>query len=166
MAIQASLTGHLVLSTLHTNDAASAIQRLMDLGAPYYLLQGTIVGIMAQRLVRTLCPHCKRLDASVDEIKWKALCHPWRAEVPKRIGAPVGCLECRKTGYLGRTGIYEMLKISPTLRAMIRPDIELSKFTEAALKEGMQPLRLSAAMHVARGTTTIEEVMGVLPPID
>ena len=166
MAIQASLTGHLVLSTLHTNDAASAIQRLMDLGAPYYLLQGTIVGIMAQRLVRTLCPHCKRMEAKVDEIKWKALCHPWRAEVPKRIGAPVGCLECRKTGYLGRTGIYEMLKISPTLRAMIRPDIELAKFTEAALKEGMRPLRLSAAMHVARGTTTIEEVIGVLPTIE
>ncbi len=166
MAIQASLTGHLVLSTLHTNDAASAIQRLMDLGAPYYLLQGTLVGIMAQRLVRTLCPHCKRLDAQVDEIKWKALCHPWRAEVPKRIGAPVGCLECRKTGYLGRTGIYEMLKISSTLRSMIHPGIELAKFTEAALKEGMRPLRLSAAMHVARGTTTIEEVMGVLPPID
>jgi general secretion pathway protein E len=166
MAIQASLTGHLVLSTLHTNDAASAIQRLMDLGAPYYLLQGTIVGIMAQRLVRTLCPHCKRLDAKVDEIKWKALCHPWRADVPRRIGAPVGCLECRKTGYLGRTGIYEMLKISPTLRGMIHPGIELSKFTEAALKEGMRPLRLSAAMHVARGTTTIEEVLGVLPPIE
>ncbi len=166
MAIQAALTGHLVLSTLHTNDAASAIQRLMDLGAPYYLLQGTIVGIMAQRLVRTLCPHCKRLDAKVDEIKWKALCHPWRAEVPKRIGAPVGCLECRNTGYLGRTGIYEMLKISPTLRSMINPTIELAKFTEAALKEGMRPLRLSAAMHVARGTTTIEEVLGVLPPIE
>jgi general secretion pathway protein E len=76
MAIQASLTGHLVLSTLHTNDAPSAVQRLMDLGAPYYLLQGTIVGIMAQRLVRTLCPHCKRTDAHVDEIKWQALCHP------------------------------------------------------------------------------------------
>ncbi len=166
MAIQAALTGHLVLSTLHTNDAASAIQRLMDLGAPYYLLQGTIVGIMAQRLVRTLCPHCKRMDAKVDEIKWKALCHPWRADVPKRIGAPVGCLECRKTGYLGRTGIYEMLKISPTLRTMINPAIELAKFTEAALKEGMRPLRLSAAMHVARGTTTIEEVLGVLPPIE
>jgi general secretion pathway protein E len=166
MAIQASLTGHLVLSTLHTNDAASAIQRLMDLGAPYYLLQGTIVGIMAQRLVRTLCPHCKRLDAKVDEIRWKALCHPWRAEVPAHIGAPVGCLECRKTGFLGRTGIYEMFRISPTLRQMIHPTVELAKFTEAALKEGMRPLRLSAAMHVARGLTTVEEVLGVLPPID
>jgi len=166
MAIQAALTGHLVLSTLHTNDAASAVQRLMDLGAPYYLLQGTIVGIMAQRLVRTLCPHCKRLDAQVDEVKWKALCHPWRAEIPPRIGAPVGCLECRKTGYLGRTGIYEMFRVSPTLRSMIHPSVELAKFSEAALKEGMRPLRLSAATHVARGITTIEEVIGVLPLVD
>ncbi len=166
MAIQAALTGHLVLSTLHTNDAPSAVQRLMDLGAPYYLLQGTIVGIMAQRLVRTLCPHCKRTDAHVDEIKWQALCHPWRAEVPSRIGAPVGCLECRKTGYLGRTGIYEMFRVSPALRSMIHPSVELAKFAEAARKEGMRPLRLSAAMHVARGITTIEEVLGVLPLIE
>ena len=166
MAIQAALTGHLVLSTLHTNDAASAVQRLLDLGAPYYLLQGTIVGIMAQRLVRTLCPHCKRLNAKVDEIKWKALCHPWRAEVPERVGAPVGCLECRKTGFLGRTGIYEMFRVTPTLRAMINPSIELAKFSEAALKEGMRPLRLSAAMHVAHGLTTVEEVLGVLPLVD
>ncbi|MFO1493554.1 MAG: GspE/PulE family protein [Lysobacterales bacterium] len=166
MAIQAALTGHLVLSTLHTNDAPAALQRLMDLGTPYYLLQGTIVGLMAQRLVRTLCPHCKRLDGKADEIKWKALVHPWRADVPARVGVPVGCLECRKTGFLGRTGIYEMLRITPTLRSMIHPSVELSKFTEAALKEGMRPLRLSAAAHVARGLTTIEEVLGVLPPID
>jgi general secretion pathway protein E len=166
MAIQASLTGHLVLSTLHTNDAPSAVQRLMDLGAPYYLLQGTLVGIMAQRLVRTLCPHCKRTDGKVDEIKWNALCYPWRADIPEFIGVPVGCLECRKTGYLGRTGIYEMLKVSPTLRSMIHPTTEMAKFAEAARKEGMRPLRLSAATHVARGVTTIEEVIGVLPTIE
>ncbi len=166
MAIQASLTGHLVLSTLHTNDAPSAVQRLMDLGAPYYLLQGTLVGIMAQRLVRTLCPHCKRLDGKVDEIKWNALTYPWRADLPEFIGVPVGCLECRKTGYLGRTGIYEMLKVSPTLRSMIHPTTEMAKFAEAARKEGMRPLRLSAATHVARGVTTIEEVIGVLPTIE
>lgn len=166
MAIQAALTGHLVLSTLHTNDAASAIQRLMDLGVPYYLLQGTIVGIMAQRLVRTLCPHCKRMDGKVDETKWKALVHPWRADLPAHVGVPVGCLECRKTGFLGRTGIYEMFRVTPALRHMIHPTVELAKFTEVALKEGMRPLRLSAAMHVARGVTTIEEVLGVLPVVD
>ena len=166
MAIQASLTGHLVLSTLHTNDAPSALQRLMDLGAPYYLLQGTVVGIMAQRLVRTLCPHCKSINAAPDETKWKALTHPWRVEVPAKIGKPVGCLECRKTGFLGRTGIYEMFRVTPTLRSMIHPSVEMAKFSEAALKEGMRPLRLSAATHVARGITTMEEVLGVLPPID
>jgi general secretion pathway protein E len=166
MAIQAALTGHLVLSTLHTNDAPSAIQRLMDLGAPYYLLQGTLVGLMAQRLVRTLCPHCKRTDAVVDPIRWRALTFPWKVEPPARIGAPVGCLECRKTGFLGRTGIYEMFRITPALRSLIHPSVEMAKFTEAALKDGMRPLRISAAAHVARGVTTIEEVMGVLPPVD
>jgi general secretion pathway protein E len=166
MAIQAALTGHLVLSTLHTNDAPSAIQRLMDLGAPYYLLQGTLVGLMAQRLVRTLCPHCKRTDAVVDPIRWQALTFPWKVEPPARIGAPVGCLECRKTGFLGRTGIYEMFRVTPALRTLIHPSVEMAKFTEAALKDGMRPLRISAAAHVARGVTTIEEVMGVLPPVE
>jgi general secretion pathway protein E len=166
MAIQAALTGHLVLSTLHTNDAPSAIQRLMDLGAPHYLLQGTLVGVMAQRLVRTLCPHCKRTDAAVDPIRWQALTFPWKVEPPARIGAPVGCLECRKTGYLGRTGIYEMFRVTPALRALIHPSVEMAKFAEAALKEGMRPLRISAAAQVARGVTTIEEVMSVLPPVD
>jgi len=151
---------------LHTNDAPSAVQRLLDLGALYYLLQGTLAGVMAQRLVRTLCPHCKRLDGEVDEIKWNALTYPWRADKPESIGVPVGCQECRKTGYLGRTGIYEMLKISPTLRSMIHPNTEMAKFSETARKEGMRPLRLSAATHVARGITTIEEVIGVLPTID
>jgi general secretion pathway protein E len=166
MAIQAALTGHLVLSTLHTNDAPAAVQRLLDLGAPYYLLQSTLVGIVAQRLVRTLCPHCKRCDGEVDPIRWQALTHPWTIEPPKRIGAAVGCLECRKTGFMGRTGIYEMLKLTPTLRARIHPNVELAAFTEVALKEGMRPLRISAAAHVARGVTTLEEVLGVLPPVE
>jgi general secretion pathway protein E len=115
MAVQASLTGHLVLSTLHTNDAPSAIQRLLDLGIPYYLLQGTLLGVMAQRLVRTLCPHCKTSTSEVDIAKWQALTHPWSIEAPKTIGKPVGCLECRKTGYQGRVGIYEIMKVTPVL---------------------------------------------------
>ena len=166
MAIQAALTGHLVLSTLHTNDAPSAITRLLDLGTPYYLLQSTIVGVMAQRLVRTLCPHCKRMDAVVDEARWKALVAPWRVETPKRIAAPVGCLECRNTGFLGRTGIYEIFRLTPSLRAQITQQVDLIKFAEACVKDGMRPLRLSAAAHVARGITTIEEVLHVLPPVD
>ena len=166
MAIQASLTGHLVLSTLHTNDAPAAVQRLLDLGAPHYLLQATLAGVMAQRLVRTLCMHCKTTTDHVDETRWRALTHPWNIPVPKRIGKPVGCLECRKTGYLGRLGIYEMFKLSGTTRAAIQRDTDLMVFTEAVVKDGMKPLRISAAQHVARGLTTMEEVLGVLPPVE
>ena len=166
MAIQASLTGHLVLSTLHTNDAPAAVQRLLDLGAPHYLLQATLAGVMAQRLVRTLCMHCKGTTENVDEARWRALTHPWSIPVPKRIGKPVGCLECRKTGYLGRLGIYEMFKLSSATRAAIQRDTDLMAFTEAVVKDGMKPLRISAAQHVARGLTTMEEVLGVLPPVD
>src|SRR5690348_7263383 len=110
MAVQASLTGHLVLSTLHTNDAPSAVTRLLDLGAPHYLIQSTLAGVVAQRLVRMLCPHCK-VESTQDEDAWRALIHGWELPVPQRVFAPKGCLECRNTGYLGRTGIYEMMPI-------------------------------------------------------
>ncbi len=165
MAIQASLTGHLVLSTLHTNDAPSALSRLLDLGAPHYLIQSTLTGVVAQRLVRTLCPHCK-VEAPIDIGAWDALVHRWRLPPPSKVYAPKGCLECRNTGFLGRTGIYEMMKVSSNVRAMIQPNLELNKLGETALAEGMRPLRVSAAAQVARGVTTIAEVVGVLPPAD
>ena len=166
MAIQASLTGHLVLSTLHTNDAPAAVQRLLDLGAPHYLLQATLAGVMAQRLVRTLCVHCKTSSEQVDEAKWRALTYPWTVPVPKRIGKAVGCLECRKTGYLGRVGIYEMFKLTPTSRQAITKETDLQVFSSIVVKDGMKPLRISAAQHVARGTTTMEEVLSALPPVE
>jgi general secretion pathway protein E len=162
MAVQASLTGHLVLSTLHTNDAPSAVTRLLDLGAPHYLIQSTLAGVVAQRLVRTLCPHCK-VEGTPDVDAWRALTHGWDLAPPERVYVPTGCLECRNTGYLGRTGIYEMMPISPRLRAMISPQLDLAAFNACALAEGMRPLRISASAQVARGITTIEEVMGVLP---
>ncbi|HEX3896230.1 MAG TPA: GspE/PulE family protein [Rudaea sp.] len=165
MAIQASLTGHLVLSTLHTNDAPSALTRMLDLGAPHYLLQSTLTGVVAQRLVRTLCPHCK-VEAPIDVGAWDALVHRWRLAPPAKVYAPKGCLECRNTGYLGRTGIYEMMKISSKVRQMIQANMDLAKLGETALAEGMRPLRVSAAAQVARGVTTIAEVSGVLPPTD
>jgi general secretion pathway protein E len=165
MAIQASLTGHLVLSTLHTNDAPSALSRLLDLGAPHYLIQSTLTGVVAQRLVRTLCPHCK-VESPLDVRAWDALVHRWRLEPPAKVYAPKGCLECRNTGFLGRTGIYEMMKISSRVRGLIQPNLELAKLGETALAEGMRPLRVSAAAQVARGITTIAEVVGVLPPVD
>ncbi|HEX6612317.1 MAG TPA: GspE/PulE family protein [Rhodanobacteraceae bacterium] len=162
MAVQASLTGHLVLSTLHTNDAPSAVTRLLDLGAPHYLIQSTLAGVVAQRLVRTLCPHCK-VEGTQDEAAWRVLTHGWNLPVPARVYAPKGCLECRNTGFLGRTGIYEMMLISAKLRAMISPQLDLGSFSATALAEGMQPLRISAAAQVARGVTTVEEVLNVLP---
>ena len=165
MAVQASLTGHLVLSTLHTNDAPTAVTRLLDLGVPHYLIQSTVTGIVAQRLVRMLCPHCKAA-LPVDARAWDALTHRWNLALPERTQGPVGCLECRNTGYLGRTGIYEMMRLSPKLRQLIQADTDLIKFGEAALTEGMRPLRISAAAQVARGVTTVAEVMTVLPPIE
>ena len=165
MAVQASLTGHLVLSTLHTNDAPSAVTRLLDLGVPHYLIQSTLTGVVAQRLVRTLCPYCKR-EAAQDPHEWAALTHGWSLPVPETVCAPVGCLECRNTGFMGRTGIYEMMKLSPHLRGMISAELDLSGFGQAALDEGMRPLRISAADQVAAGLTTVQEVLTVLPPID
>ena len=165
MAVQASLTGHLVLSTLHTNDAPSALTRLLDLGVPNYLLQSTLTGVVAQRLVRTLCVHCK-VEAPVDERGWAALTHQWDLPLPTRGYGPKGCLECRKTGFMGRTGIYEMMRITAPLRALIQPDMDLAQVGKMALSEGMRPLRVSAAAQVARGVTTLREVMNVLPPIE
>jgi general secretion pathway protein E len=165
MAVQASLTGHLVLSTLHTNDAPSAVTRLLDLGVPHYLIQSTLTGVVAQRLVRTLCPHCKT-EGALDVGAWDALVHRWRVPPPPRVYVAQGCLECRNTGFLGRTGIYEMMRVSSQIRAMIQPAADLSRMGAAALSDGMRPLHLSAAMQIARGITTIAEVVGVLPPVE
>jgi general secretion pathway protein E len=165
MAVQASLTGHLVLSTLHTNDAPSALTRLLDLGVPNYLIQSTLSGVVAQRLVRTLCPHCKA-EAPLDVQAWAALTHRWHLAPPEKVYAPKGCLECRKTGFLGRTGIYEMLRITPPIRSMITANMDLARLMEAAYADGMRPLRASAAAQVARGITTIVEVVNVLPPTE
>jgi general secretion pathway protein E len=163
MAVQASLTGHLVLSTLHTNDAPSALTRLLDLGVPYYLIQSTLTGVVAQRLVRTLCPHCKT-EAALDVQAWAALTHGYHLAPPAKIYGPKGCLECRKTGFLGRTGIYEMLRITPQIRTLIQANMDLARLMQAARADGMRPLRASAAAQVALGITTIAEVVNVLPP--
>ena len=166
MAIQAALTGHLVLSTLHTNDAPSAITRLLDLGVPPYLLSSTIIGVMAQRLLRTLCPHCKKAGGmrAEDEAVWNELVAPWKSKKPSQIFRPVGCLECRMTGYLGRVGIYEILQLSPEIKKLIVHDADLARIREQAAREGMKPLRISGAIKVAAGMTTMEEVMKVAPP--
>jgi len=168
MAIQAALTGHLVLSTLHTNDAPSAITRMLDLGVPSYLLSATTLGIMAQRLVRILCPHCKQAHPATPEDigLWDKLVAPWKANRPAHFHHPVGCLECRMTGYLGRVGLYEILLLSPDMKQTITDGAELAKIRELAYREGMKPLRISGAMKVAAGLTTLEEVVKVAPPVE
>jgi len=115
--------------------------------------------------VRTLCPHCKT-ETKLDVEAWAALTHRWHLAPPEKNYGPKGCLECRKTGFLGRTGIYEMLRISPAIRALIQANMDLAQLMKAAFAEGMRPLRASAAAQVARGVTTIPEVVNVLPPTD
>lgn len=163
MAIQAALTGHLVLSTLHTNDAPTAVTRMLDLGMPSYLINSTLLGVMAQRLVRTLCPHCKAPGEPPDDESWRAITAPWRADKPSHVMSPVGCVECRMTGYRGRIGLYEIMLMSPALRKLVGEATDDSKLREQAYKEGMKPLRVSGAMKIASGFTTAEEVIKVAP---
>ena len=163
MAVQAALTGHLVLSTLHTNDAPSAIARLIEIGVPSYLINATLIGVVAQRLVRRLCPHCKH-ETDIDKRDWEALIKPWTTSPPKKISSAEGCLECRQTGYVGRVGIYEMMPITESLKPEIVDSLDMVKFRKAAIRQGMKPLNLAGAQKVARGLTTIEEVLKVAPP--
>jgi len=164
MAIQAALTGHLVLSTLHTNDAPSAITRMLDLGVPSYLMQSTILGVMAQRLLRTLCPHCKE-QHDLEDSAWEHLTAPWKAAKPRGTTyAAKGCLECRMTGYMGRVGIYETMMMTNELKRVISAQTDLVALQDMAYKEGMKPLRISGALKVAAGVTTVDEVLQTAPP--
>ena len=167
MAVQASLTGHLVLSTLHTNDAPSSITRLHDLGIQPFLTSATILGVMAQRLLRTLCSHCKQaLDVTPDSeiaIQWQELVQPWRAPVPTQVYKAQGCEHCRHTGYQGRVGLYEIMPLSNELKKLVAADANLDTLKQQAYREGVQPLRLSGAKRISEGLTTIEEVMRVVP---
>lgn len=167
MAVQASLTGHLVLSTLHTNDAPSSITRLHDLGIQPFLTSATILGVMAQRLLRTLCTHCKKaVEVTPDSeiaIQWQELVQPWRAPVPTQIYTAQGCEHCRHTGYQGRVGLYEIMPLSNELKKLVAADANLDVLKQQAYREGVQPLRVSGAKRVSEGVTTIEEVMRVVP---
>ena len=162
MAIQAALTGHLVLSTLHTNDAPSAITRLLELGVPHYLLRATLLGVMAQRLVRTLCPHCKA-PVQLDADDWQTLTKPWNAPLPSNAHQAVGCIECRDTGYRGRAGVYEIMLLNDAIKPLITADTDLIALRRQAFKDGMHSLRLSGAQKIAAGLTTLEEVLRVTP---
>ncbi len=161
MAIQAALTGHLVFSTLHTNDAPSAVVRLLELGVPDYLLEATLIGVMAQRLVRTLCPVCKSPDGELSDEVWDSIGGAWKMEKPASVYRPVGCPECRQTGYRGRTGIYELLTVSEGFGRLIRESGEMRTLREQSVKDGMKPLRIAGAMKVVEGVTTADEVLKV-----
>jgi len=161
MAIQAALTGHLVLSTLHTNDSPSAVTRLLELGVPAYLISATVLGIMAQRLVRTLCANCKK-PTKIDPDKWQEFSLGLDVEL-KSPCEPVGCIECRQTGFRGRLGLYEMLEMTDPLKAVIKPQSELSDLRIQSRKDGLKTLRYSGAKQVSMGLTTIEEVVRVTP---
>ncbi|TCS41747.1 GspE/PulE family protein [Reinekea marinisedimentorum] len=164
MAIQAALTGHLVLSTVHTNDAPSAITRMLDLGVPGYLIKSTVLGVMAQRLVRVLCPHCKKAG-EVSDSTWQQLVRPWSAKKPATVYQPEGCLECRNTGYLGRSGVYESFIVDDSLAELIHEGCDPQTLRREAIKKGMLSLRLSGARKVAAGFTTPDEVLRVTPDV-
>ncbi|XID76039.1 GspE/PulE family protein [Alkanindiges sp. WGS2144] len=162
MAIQAALTGHLVLSTLHTNDAPSSLTRLHDLGVQPFLTAATILGVMAQRLVRTLCEHCK-VSTTVDSDAWSQLVSPWKSNPPPQVYQAVGCEQCRGTGYRGRIGLYEILVLSTDMKRLVGDGATLNQIKQQAYREGLQPLRLAGAKKIAEGVTTLEEVMRVVP---
>ncbi len=166
MAIQAALTGHLVFSTLHTNDAVGAVTRLADLGVPSYLIAATVIGVLAQRLARTLCPACKVRDDSITREALGEAVQPWRLTGGVRPYKAVGCLECRHTGYRGRAGLYELLLMSEGARTAVHPNLDAAALRRVGTKEGLRPLRLAGAMKVAEGLTTLEEVLRSTPTLE
>jgi general secretion pathway protein E len=163
MAIQAALTGHLVFSTLHTNDAASAITRLADLGVPPYLISATVIGVLAQRLARTLCPACKQPDDDTSRDLLAEVAKPWRLTGGTRMYKAAGCLECRNTGYRSRVGLYELMQLTPAAREHVHPNYDITALRQQALRDGMRPLRLAGTMKIAEGVTTIDEVLRATP---
>lgn len=159
-AVQAALTGHLVLSTLHTNDAPSSITRLLDLGVPSFLIKATLIGIVAQRLVKKICPDCKEAyEIETSELESLGLDIGKKGVVTLNRGK--GCLKCRGTGYRGRSGIYEVLPVTEKIQALINQESDIRKIREAAIQEGMVTLRENAVKKLLEGITTYQEVLRV-----
>jgi general secretion pathway protein E len=165
MAVQAALTGHLVFSTLHTNDAPAAINRLMELGVPPYLINATMLGVLAQRLVRTLCKNCKQPDDETSRETMDEVVKPWKINGDYRPFKAVGCVECRMTGFKGRMGLYELMTIGETFKDKVTQQPSLDSLRRQAVVDGMRPLRLAGALRVAEGVTTLEEVLSATPPL-
>ena len=166
MAVQAALTGHLVFSTLHTNDAPSAVTRLMELGVPPYLINATLLGVLAQRLVRTLCKQCRAPDTEARPETLAEVVKPWKINGNYQPFKPVGCVDCRMTGFRGRMGLYELLTVSEALKERINQTPSIDNLRRQAVQDGMRPLRLAGALRVAEGLTTLDEVIASTPPLD
>jgi general secretion pathway protein E len=165
MAVQAALTGHLVFTTLHTNDAPSAVTRLMELGVPSYLINATLLGVLAQRLVRTLCPQCKVPDGAAKREALASVIKPWQINGTYQPYKPVGCVDCRMTGFMGRMGLYELLVVTEAFKEKINREPSTDALRRQAVADGMRPLRLAGAMRVAEGLTTMDEVLACTPPV-
>lgn len=158
IAVKASITGHLVISTLHTNSTAASITRLIDMGVEPYLIGDSVVGIIAQRLVRKLCPKCRKAREATDQEK-KLLMVP--ASMPQTVYEPVGCEECGGIGYRGRTAIYEIMPVTAKLRNRIHDKVTADELQEIAVSEGMSTLRMAAAKKVKEGITSCAEMIKV-----
>ena len=165
MAVQAALTGHLVFSTLHTNDAPSAVTRLLELGVPSYLISATLLGVLAQRLVRTLCKQCKVLDDAATRETLAEVVKPWQLNGAYKPFKPVGCVDCRMTGFQGRMGLYELLVVSEAFKEKINREPNTDALRKQAVSDGMRPLRLAGALRVAEGLTVLEEILTATPPL-
>lgn len=158
IAVKASITGHLVISTLHTNSTAASITRLIDMGVEPYLIGDSVVGIIAQRLVRKLCPKCRKAREATDQEK-KLLMVP--ASMPQTVYEPVGCEDCGGIGYRGRTAIYEIMPVTAKLRNRIHDKVTADELQEIAVSEGMSTLRMAAAKKVKEGITSCDEMIKV-----
>jgi general secretion pathway protein E len=165
MAVQAALTGHLVFSTLHTNDAPSAVTRLLELGIPAYLINATLLGVLAQRLVRTLCEQCKAPDSATTRETLGEMVAPWQISGGFKPYKPVGCVDCRMTGFRGRMGLYELLVVSEGFKSKLGKEPNMAELRHQAVADGMRPLRLAGALQVAAGHTVIDEVLSATPPL-
>jgi general secretion pathway protein E len=166
MAVQAALTGHLVFSTLHTNDAPSAVTRMMELGVPSYLINATVLGVLAQRLVRTLCKACRERDGEFARESIDEVIRPWRVTGSWKPYKPVGCVDCRMTGYRGRMGLYELLTVTEAFKDKVTREPSIAALRRQAIADGMRPLRLAGSLRVAEGATTLGEVLSATPSLE
>ncbi len=165
MAVQAALSGHLVFSSLDTNDAPSAVSRLMELGVPSYLINATLLGVLAQRLVRTLCSNCREPDEEAHRETLAELVKPWQISGGYRPYKPVGCVDCRMTGFRGRMGLYELLTVTEGFKEKVSSEPNIDALRRQAITEDMRPLRLAGALKVAEGLTTVGEILASTPPL-